>query len=405
MGRTATLTALVSAAVGLVASAAAAYVHYHLLGDPSYTSFCDVSATVSCSQVYSSRYGSIGGLPVAIFGAIWFAFAALLSTAGLTARPAVRESVPAYLFAGSTLALSVILYLGYASFFILKMVCILCVFTYAAVIALFLVSGAASTVPLMSLPRRAFQDFKVLVASPLALALALLFLGGAASVVAFFPREGPSVLAAVSAAASTATDTANQDQRSEFERWYASRPRTNLVIPAEGAKVLIVDFSDFQCPYCKQAYESLKPIIVKYNAREPNTVRLVLRDFPLESECNSNVVGGGPHPAACEAAAAVRMARQLNRGEAMEEWLFANQPAMTPASVRQAASDVAKIPNFDARYESTLEQVKSDIAFGHSIGVKSTPTMFINGTMVEGVLAPQYLDQAIAYELARAGGK
>ena len=77
MSRTAALLALVSALVGLAASVAAAYVHYHLLRDPSYTSFCDVSATVSCSQVYSSRYGSVGGVPVAIFGAIWFAFAAL----------------------------------------------------------------------------------------------------------------------------------------------------------------------------------------------------------------------------------------------------------------------------------------------------------------------------------------
>src|SRR5687768_5007741 len=142
MNRTAALFALVSAIVGLVASVAAAYVHYQVLRDPSYLSFCDVSATVNCSQVYSSRYGSVGGVPVAIFGAIWFAFAALLSVAALTARPAVRESVPAYLFAGSTLALSVILYLGYASFFILGLVCYLCVITYAAVIALFLVSGA-----------------------------------------------------------------------------------------------------------------------------------------------------------------------------------------------------------------------------------------------------------------------
>jgi uncharacterized membrane protein/protein-disulfide isomerase len=403
MSRTAALFALVSALVGLVASVAAAYVHYHLLGDPSYLSFCDVSATVSCSQVYSSRYGSVGGVPVAIFGAIWFAFAALLSVAALTARPSVRESVPAYLFAGSTLALSVILYLGYASFFILKMVCILCVITYAAVIGLFVVSGAVSTVPLMSLPRRASQDLKVLVSNPLALALALLFLGGAASTLAFFPREGV-MTAATSPDPATIANAADQDRRSEFEKYYTSLPRMSLVIPSEGAKVLVVKFNDYQCPPCRQSYMDYKSVFAKYAASHPGQVKLVLKDFPLEAECNNNVQTS-LHPAGCEAAVAARLAREQNRIEPFEEWIFANQAAATTESVKRAAREVGQVLNFDARYENVLEQVKADIAYGRTLGVRSTPTFFINGVKIEGALPSAYFDQAIAYELARAGGK
>src|SRR5689334_3585200 len=114
--------ALLCALVGLGVSVAAAYVHYHMLSDPTYTSFCDVSATVSCTAVYSSRFGTFRGIPVAVFGAIWFACATLLSAAWMTGRERVREDAPAYLFAGSTLALAVILYLGYASFVLLKLV-------------------------------------------------------------------------------------------------------------------------------------------------------------------------------------------------------------------------------------------------------------------------------------------
>src|SRR5260370_37950319 len=116
MTKRAALFALLCAVVGFGASVAASYTHYHLLYDPTYTSFCDVSETVSCTQVYASRFSTFRGVPVAIFGAIWFAFAALMSGAWLTARPAIRESVPGYLFAGSTLALAVALYMGYASF-------------------------------------------------------------------------------------------------------------------------------------------------------------------------------------------------------------------------------------------------------------------------------------------------
>ena len=75
MSKRAALFALLCALVGLGASAAAAYTHYHLLYDPTYRSFCDVSATISCTQVYMSRFSTFRGIPVAIFGAIWFAVA------------------------------------------------------------------------------------------------------------------------------------------------------------------------------------------------------------------------------------------------------------------------------------------------------------------------------------------
>src|SRR6267143_549372 len=143
-----------------------------------------------------SRFSTIRGIPVAVFGALSFVAAALLSMTGLVARQAVRENVPGYLFVLSTLSLAVILYLGYASFVLLKAVCLLCLTTYAAVIGLFLVSGAATSFPMTTLPRRASRDVRVFIASPLALTVAVLFFAGAASTLAFFPREAaPSVTA------------------------------------------------------------------------------------------------------------------------------------------------------------------------------------------------------------------
>jgi uncharacterized membrane protein/protein-disulfide isomerase len=401
MTRRAALLALTFALVGLGASVAAAYTHYQLLANPSYHSFCDVSETVSCTQVYMSRFSTFRGVPVAIFGALWFVVAALLSISGLAARQSVRENVPGYLFVLSTFALAVILYLAYASFFLLKIYCLLCLVTYAAVIGLFVVSGAATTFPMMTLPRRAARDFRVFAGSPLAIAITVLFFAGAASTLAFFPREG----AGPAAAPATTAPAPSAAQSSEFERVMATAPRVPIVLPTDGAKVMIVDFSDFQCPYCRQAFYAYKPIIAKYEAQQPGAVKFVLKDYPLDSECNVNVTGGGPHPSACEAAVAVRLAQAHNRLEAMEEWLFTNQPSLTPPVVRQAARDVGQVTDFDAKYAFTLDLVKGDIALGHQLGVKSTPTLFINGVKFEGVLAPQYLDQAIAYELKRTAAK
>jgi uncharacterized membrane protein/protein-disulfide isomerase len=384
--------ALFCALLGLGVSIAAAAVHYRLVFDPTYHSFCDINETVSCSQVYLSRFGTFRGVPVAVFGALWFVVAGLLVVSGMTARHSVRESVPAYLFVLSTLALAVVLYLGYASIVVLKTYCLLCLITYAAVIGLFLISGAATTIPMTTVPRRVVGDIRVLLGSPLAITIAVLFFAGAGTTLAFFPREGPAAAAPAPTAAQT----------SEFERFMSTAPRVPLAVPTEGAKVLIVDFSDFQCPYCKQAFYAYKPILQKYEAQAPGAVKFVLKDYPLDSECNVNVAGGGPHPSACEAAVAVRLAQAHNRVDAMEEWLFTNQPTLTPPTVRQAARDVGQVNDFEAKYSFTLDLVKGDIALGHQLGVRSTPTLFINGVKFEGVLAPQYFDQAIAYELRRA---
>ena len=397
MTRRAAYFALVCALVGFGASVAAAYVHYQLLYDPTYRSFCDVSSRISCTEVYMSRYSTYRGVPVAIFGALWFVVAALLSVTGLRARDAVRESVPGYLFVLSTLALAVILYLGYASFVILNTVCVLCLTTYAAVVGLFLVSGAATSVPMTTLPRRAARDVRVLVSSPLAITLAVLFCAGAVTTLAFFPREG--VMAAASENAAATPAPLSQDRRSEFERYFTSQPRIPIMVPNEGAKVLIVKFNDFQCPACGQSYVAYKPILAKFEAEQPGAVKMVLKDYPLNPNCNPNV-SAMIHPAACDAAVAVRLAAIHNRADALEDYLYTHQPEMTAPMVRQAARDIGQVTDFDAKYQSTLGLVKGETGLGKQLSVSQTPTFFINGVKLEGMMAPQYFQQAIEYELA-----
>lgn len=377
----------------------AAYVHHRLLFDPRYASFCDINSTVSCSEVLLSRYSAAYGVPIAIYGAIWFTGILVLLGAAAWGGEALRENVPGYVFALSTAGLAIVLYLGYISFAVLKVYCPLCLTADAAVVGLFIVSGAATSFPMTTLPKRFLRDVRTSFVTPVAIVVIVLFLVGAGSAVALFARENAI---AEGASANAVAQLASTDRRSDFERWYAAQPRVPLIVPNEGAKVLIVDFSDFQCPYCRQAYAALKRIIDKYNALAPNTVRLVLKDFPLDSKCNSGVQNGGPHPFACEAAVAVRLAKAKGHEQALEEYLFANQQDFSSENIRKWAHDIGQVTDFEAKYASTIEEVKSDIAFGHTLQVGATPTMFINGVKIAGVLAPQYLDQAIAIELQRA---
>jgi len=382
---------LAFAALGLGASSWSSYVHYSLLTRPGYTSFCDMSDTISCTQAYLSEYGSLWGIPVALGGVFFFAIVLML-VAFARGPSSARENIPAYIFALSTVGLAFVLYLAWASFIQLNALCLLCTLTYISVIGIFIVSGAATSFAMSTLPRRASRDFVTMLKSPVALVLALIFSVGAVTLIRAFPRESHAT-AAVSAEPQYTPLT--DQQRFDFIRWYEVQPKVDVPLDAGGAKVLIVKFNDFQCPPCRQTYVEYKRLLEKYTAT--GQVKFVLKHFPLEAECNT----GGPHGAACEAASAVVMAQTRGTADKLEEWLFANQPSLTPQSVKEAAAGVAGIPDFDSRYAGALQIVRTDAGLGNLLGVKSTPTFFINGRRIAGGLPPAAFEAAIDYELKK----
>jgi protein-disulfide isomerase len=84
----------------------------------------------------------------------------------------------------------------------------------------------------------------------------------------------------------------------------------------------------------------------------------------------------------------------------MEEWIFSNQPSLTPDLVKQGLRTVAGVTDFDARFPTTIQLVKADIAMGNQLKVSATPTFFMNGIRLPGLRA-EFLDAAIAWELKR----
>ena len=380
--------------LGLGASAAATYVHYNLIQNPDYSSFCDINATVTCRAAYLSRYGSIAGVPVAVGGVLFFTWVLLMLWAA-RGKSSIKESAPAYIFAGATLSLAVILYLAYASFFILKEVCPLCVATYVAVIGVFIVSGGASSVPMSSLPSRLLRDMRVLVATPLALVVALLFVAGASWGMTVFPRESDRPQA-------RPIPTLTDDQKSELARWWDLQPKApNFPYENNGAKVLVVEFADFQCPHCRDAYFGLKPVFDKYTSNSKD-VTVIFRTWPLNSNCNPAVPGAN-FVASCDASALYVMARQKGTGDALKDWFFVHQNELSPDTVRSEATKIAKVTDFQANYAKAIQEVKTDAAVGTSLNVHSTPSFFINGrALPAGAIAPQYMDTLIQLELSRA---
>ena len=391
--------------LGLAAASAATWVHAELVRHPDLSSVCDISATVNCTEAYSSAYGKLGGVPVAVLGVLFFGALLLLQLSSRVLRVPDPAHVGAYVFVLSLPGVGFAAYLAIASWVVLRVVCLLCVTIDVATLGACVIGALMTRFPFASLPGRLARDVKALLARPAALGLGLGFAAAAIALIALFPHAAaePLLAAGGEAPVFVAPPPAEMalPQASQLDAFMDSAPRRMIPADAPGAVVVVVKFNDYQCPPCGNTFQAYKPLKAKWDKEAPGKVKFVTKDFPLEGECNASIPQG-PHPIACEAAAAVRMARKNGKAEALEDWLFANQPTLTLDGLKRAARDIGGIADFDAQYPKVLPDVKTDTGLGGFLGVRSTPTFFVNGIQMPDARVP-IMDLAIEHELKRAG--
>lgn len=166
-----------------------------------------------------------------------------------------------------------------------------------------------------------------------------------------------------------------------------------------GAPVTVVEFSDFQCPYCKQ-----ESAIVRKNLMEayPHDIQLYYVDFPLESI----------HPFARGAAVLGRCIYRQNSTSfwAYHDWIFEHQGEITPENLREKAMAFAGgDKNLDTKQltecavaAAPREEVDRNKAIGDSLRINSTPTFFVNGRRLVGTIALADWKMVVEHEIAYA---
>lgn len=153
-------------------------------------------------------------------------------------------------------------------------------------------------------------------------------------------------------------------------RYAISSLAGDAVLGAEDAPVTIVEFSDFQCPYCGESQKTLKSLEEKYG----DSVRIVFKHLPLDI-----------HPQARLAAETALCARDQGRFRETHDWLFRNPSAITLEAINTFATE----RGFDGdeltqcvsekRYSAAVDE---HLAQARDLGVESTPTFFVNGRKV-----------------------
>jgi protein-disulfide isomerase len=166
---------------------------------------------------------------------------------------------------------------------------------------------------------------------------------------------------------------------------------TDPSLGSASAPVTVIEFSDFQCPFCLRVAPTLKRLRETYGDR----VRLVWKDFPLTQI----------HPQAFKAGEAAHCAGDQGKYWEYHDRLFANQQALQPADLKRYAADLGlDSPKFDACLDTAKygERVRNGVAEGTRLGVNSTPTVYINGRMLSGAQPYETFVAVIEEELSRA---
>ncbi|MFS0513550.1 DsbA family protein [Nostoc sp. UIC 10607] len=139
------------------------------------------------------------------------------------------------------------------------------------------------------------------------------------------------------------------------------------------SKIVLIEFSDFQCPYCAEAHKTLKELLAKY----PDTVRLVYKNFPLTSI----------HAEALPAATAAWAAHQQGKFWEYHDALFTNQKQLGEALYLDIAKNLnLDLGKFKGNLTLTTSAITKDIQLAEKLAVSGTPFFVINSPTFSGVV-------------------
>lgn len=182
-------------------------------------------------------------------------------------------------------------------------------------------------------------------------------------------------------------------------RFLLDPPRVQVPIPPgepargpENAPITLVEFADFQCPYCRRSHPTVEQLLEEYKDK----VRYLFRDYPLSF-----------HQRAFPASEAARCAGDQGKYWEYYDNLMEVSGDLSDADLKKRATDLGlDLAAFTACIESDRHEaaIRAGLEDGSAAGVSGTPSFFINGRMIVGARPIEEFKTVIEEELARLGG-
>ncbi len=374
-------------------------VHVRLRLDPSYQSpLCHISKAINCSKVLQSKWAELFHVPLGSYGILFYGsvlFLVILNWGALGASGRVSAEV---LLVLSFAAVLCSLFLFGVSRFVIGALCPLCLGMYALNLLMFigvffldrveafgrrLVEGLRDILrwPLLVAGRESFDRTSTSIARGAVVALALLT-AGAVSV--------PQMIETLRIA---------QFNDSVISQWEAE-PQVQIPTTTGGvlgdysigdahAPVSIVEFSDYECPMCRELYAALEFLLEEYKGK----VYFSQRNFPIDNTCN-DLVTFKAHHNACNAAMFARCAGEQGKFWEANKYLFTLEAFDRELGTEQVRSEIDRGVDILQLDRSAMAEclaavrqrgkITADIHLADKLGLQGTPTLWINGKKIVG---------------------
>lgn len=336
---------------------------------------CGINSSFDCNAVTSSKYSKFFGVSLSQYGLFFYIFIIFISLKIFLSSQnlkGLKKLLVLITFFSSIFSL----YLFFVSKFILNALCPFCIGLYIVNISSFIV--AVYSYKMTNLLKEIKNSFSYFLIIALVVSVFLsLFIGDMVS-----HNQGSKEI----------TDNDNSWVRNGSLGKYLRVDKgitKDYMLGSKDAPIEIVKFSDFQCPYCKRMSYSIDDIIKKHS----KNIKFILKNYPLDASCNSNIQGE-MHQSACYAAESARCVGEQGGFFDFIKDLYnldvLSNPSYSPVSVRAAIRARVKLTGFDVeavdeclKSGRQMKAIKQDIIDATKLQIKGTPSIYINGRLVE----------------------
>jgi len=368
---------------GVILSYYTVYEHFAFKRLGTGSSLCNISATVNCKSVILSKYSEFLGLPIGIYGVLFYFFILVLLTAPISIiKEKVTNNTLAFLGFVS-LVFSIILFC--ISKFKLGVICPVCFGLYIVSFLLFIINLFITKFKIIN-PKYLFSEalniFKLkidiltkesFINKFLVLFFpAILVFGSFSFLNSYFKKTEPKTISDI-------FSVVDLSKKTFFKLESESLLSKDFSKGAKDYKVQLVKFADLECPFCLSFVPILNDLVKEY----PDTLQVVYKNFPLDKACNK-FVEMDLHKNACFLAQTARCA-----GEEGKFWeVLSSIESESDNFVKDFKNQIESLDINYSNLKSCLEskrhlpKIKDDINVGEAKGVTGTPVFWINGYRV-----------------------
>lgn len=376
------ITTLIICLIGFILSFLLAQVGINTLTNPDYHSFCNINEGFNCETVALSSYANHFGIPNFIYGLFYYAVLLLAGCFCLVDKKNRLPNYFVYVFWLSTFSILVSIYLFSISIFIIKSKCILCIMVYVVNILLLVVSFMTEKSSIPILFNKLISDIKTYFKTPqrTILFIVLAIIG----VCTLFYFNANPILGQ-----SKETNPNLDNIKIDYSTTSVDRLVTG---PEETPTITIIEFTDYECPFCSKASEEIKKVL----KNNPN-IRLIFKEYPLDQACNDRMTRPF-HKNSCSASLHARCAAEQGKFWEYHDIIFMNQQDLSPNALEEYADSLKldmKAFNECVKSNRHMDKIITNIDEAAALGIDGTPTFFIDGEKIVGYRTAEEFQEEI----------